>query len=235
MTEVGKLWRLQQLDLTRKKLQQQLEQSAEQTAYEETQTAAKHILRQLKENEKALGELQKQVRLGELELADLEAHIKEAEAALYGGAIANPRELASIEKKLALMRTKRDKQEESLLNSMQDMETLQSLVNEQRQEAETKTGQYKSARTELAARTSQLQQELAGTVQQRQSVAATVEPTWLSRYEKLGQQRPDVIATVEGAVCGACRLTLPQGLINQAAAGARPTYCEGCGRLLYMP
>lgn len=233
-TQISKLWQLQQLDLQRRKLQQQLAQPKHQAEHDQAQAAARQALQKLKACENTIDELQKKIRRAELDLAAVEAEIKESETSLYGGSITNSRELSAREQKLAQARSKRSRQEDALLTMMQELETYQQSAAKQRAQAKELTRRFKTAQASLIDETAQLRQELEQATIRRQQLADTVDPVWLARYTKMQQQRPDAIALLEGASCGACHVLLPNGLINQTG-GDEPTYCESCGRLLCLP
>jgi predicted nucleic acid-binding Zn-ribbon protein len=229
---VKTLWQLQQLDTEINKLQRKLDQPQHKAAYDKIHNEAGQSLRKFKKDEQSVEELQKRTRRGELELASLEAQIKDAETALYSGTTTNSRELAGIERKLATAREQRGKQEEDLLVTMQDTEIAQKALLTQKREARELTSQYKEAKAKLENEVTKLQGDLEQVTQKRQELAATVDPAWLTRYDKWRQQRPDAIALIEGSYCGVCHVLLPNGLISQAQTSDKPAYCESCGRIL---
>jgi predicted nucleic acid-binding Zn-ribbon protein len=230
--EIKKLWQLQQLDLMIIKLRQQLGQPQTKPAFDKIHSEAGQALRKVKRDELTAEELQKRIRRAELELATLEAQIKDAETALYSGTTTSAKELAGIERKLATAREQRSKQEEDVLETMQEMETLQQDLSGQKREARELTSQYKVAKTKLEDETTNLQNKLQQVTVERQDLAATIDTAWLTRYDKWRQQRQDAIALIEGSYCGVCHVLLPNGLISEVQTSGKPTYCESCGRIL---
>jgi len=234
-SDIENLWELQRLDLHCNKLRRRLEQPSRQVAHDEALALAKQELRRLKKAESRQEELTKLVRQGELEVATYQAQVKELEAVLYGGAITNSRDLAGMARKLAGVKAAQSKLEDELLVAMQELETVQQTATAARKRAKVLTRHYKEKQAELTEEITKVQQALDDYSQQRRDLAEYIAPDWLSRYEKLSRKLPDAVAKAEGNKCGACRLPLPSALVSQAAAQENPTYCEGCGRLLYVP
>jgi len=54
------------------------------------------------------------------------------------------------------------------------------------------------------------------------------------RYERMRRQMPNPVAAVVRGRCGACHLTLPQGILNRLRADEGLVQCEQCGRLLHL-
>jgi len=88
----------------------------------------------------------------------------------------------------------------------------------------------------LEARLAQLHQELAGHQAQRIRARSIISPGYLEAYEHIQQKKirsPWVVPMIEG-YCQGCHLKLSQeglaGLMNPE----KPSFCENCGRLLYI-
>ena len=88
---------------------------------------------------------------------------------------------------------------------------------------------------ELNARETNLRQELAGIVADRDAQAARVDPAALSRYESVGRRRGDhILVGVPKGVCGGCHMQLPQHIFLKAKGQQEIPSCPSCTRLLYF-
>lgn len=73
----------------------------------------------------------------------------------------------------------------------------------------------------------------------REKVARTVEPRWITSYERARQRYGRGIAAVRERVCLGCFVTLPTSAARPAADGegvevaGPPGLCASCGRVLY--
>lgn len=85
-------------------------------------------------------------------------------------------------------------------------------------------------------RSSGLGDELKQKEAERKELAADVDPTWLSRYERLFAKQGDAaIALVEHGTCGSCHMKLSPSQVVEARKSDSLTLCDFCGRMLYHP
>lgn len=85
-------------------------------------------------------------------------------------------------------------------------------------------------------RSAGLETELKQKEEARKALAAEVEPSWLSRYERLfAKQRDAAIALVEHGTCGGCHMKLSPAQVVEARKPNTLTLCDFCGRMLYSP
>jgi uncharacterized protein len=79
-----------------------------------------------------------------------------------------------------------------------------------------------------------LKKELASLESNRGELAAAIEDSTLSRYERIMKTRGDnVIVGIEHGVCGGCHMKIPAQLIVHCRAEQEITSCSNCGRILY--
>jgi len=88
--------------------------------------------------------------------------------------------------------------------------------------------------TELGAREENLRKELAQLEANREQLAAVVDESTRSRYERLFKNKGGmVVVGVQHGVCGGCHMKLQQQLIVSAQADQEIVTCSNCGRILY--
>jgi uncharacterized protein len=87
---------------------------------------------------------------------------------------------------------------------------------------------------QLAAREASLEKALAELSANREQLAAAVEETARSRYERLMRSKGEhVVVGVERGVCGGCHMRLPPQLLVTCQADKELVSCSNCGRILY--
>jgi len=87
---------------------------------------------------------------------------------------------------------------------------------------------------QLGAREGNLRKELADLSANREQLAAAVNETARSRYERLMRSKGGhVVVGVQHSVCGGCHMKLPPQLIVTCQAEKELVSCSNCGRILY--
>ncbi len=87
---------------------------------------------------------------------------------------------------------------------------------------------------QLGSREENLKQELAQLTANREELAAAVDDSARSRYERLVKSKGgNVVVGVQHGVCGGCHMKLPTQLIVTCQAQNELVGCINCGRILY--
>ncbi len=87
---------------------------------------------------------------------------------------------------------------------------------------------------DLAAREKNLQKEFNDLKVNRGELAAAVEESTRSRYERLFKQRgQNVVVGIQHGVCGGCHMQLNRQVIVTCQADQAIVTCPNCGRILY--
>lgn len=88
--------------------------------------------------------------------------------------------------------------------------------------------------TRLSEREQELRRELSNLQAGRQELAAQVDESARSRYERLLRSKGEnVIVGVQHGVCGGCHMRLPPQLLVTCQADKELVTCSNCGRMLY--
>jgi uncharacterized protein len=87
---------------------------------------------------------------------------------------------------------------------------------------------------QLDAREQNLLKELAKLEANREELAAAVDESARSRYERLVRSKGEnVVVGVQHGVCGGCHMKLPPQLLVTCQADKELVGCSNCGRILY--
>jgi len=222
---------LQDIDrqiLRAKKAQAALDNGAKATAastearglYDAKHTALQHVTGDLKD--------------AELKSASVEQKLKTYQGKLYQGTITNAKELANIEKEIAMLGRQRSDLDGRILELMDEVDQKKcdselALATSQAAEVALRSvvEKYKADYEKLSAEIVDL------TKQRAPAVAAVGDAALLKRYDDLRAKSGGVgIVQVVSGNCGGCGMTLPTAQVKHVKDAESVEVCENCGRLL---
>ena len=224
---------LQALDLEIGRLTRQLQQIDGALGDQLKVRAADHAINQA---EQALQASQRAQREAEMELATVEARIKDHEQKLYSGR-GNPRELEALQRDIAHDQERRGQLEERALTAMDATEKARAEVERVKAAVKRVLGEVSADHARLAAEREQVRSQLQTRQEQRAALAAKLDAGSLALYERLRQRMPDGIAAAEVVQnrCEGCRTTLPSAEIQRARRSEALSQCSACGRIIHVP
>lgn len=181
-----------------------------------------------------LHDLETSNRNKELELKSADAERKEKMGKAYGGKVADPKELAALERKIEELNRKRDKLETDILGLMDEIEK----TSEQAARQEKVVAQGQAIHDKIVADYSEARGRIEGEITQlaarRAELAPQIDAALLKEYETMRAKLDGVaVAGIEGNLCKACRNVLPQSAITTAKIGKVIIKCQNCRRMLY--
>jgi len=89
--------------------------------------------------------------------------------------------------------------------------------------------------TKLNTREENLKKELAELTSGRDQLAAAVDDSTRSRYDRLIKSKGEnVVVGVEHSACGGCHMKLPSQIVTTCRGQAEIVTCPNCGRILYF-
>ncbi len=126
--------------------------------------------------------------------------------------------------------------EKNVLDSMQNLETLQSqkllvtnAITELKELLESKS---KVAKDQINILTSELNEYRKSKLEK----SSKLDPRLSSLYKRVETRyRGDAVAFASGGACQTCFRSLPAQMFNQVMAGYNLTQCPGCSRILVNP
>ena len=155
-----------------------------------------------------------------------------AEAKLYGGVVANPRELRGLQADVEMIKRQRGRQEETLLEVMVGLDLSKSNRDASAQQLERMKATWKAEQRSLAAERERLRGEADALVERRGALVAGLPPAETALYEQVRKSRPQPVAQMHNSACGACRVGLPGRTAQEVRVSPSPTRCPNCGRIL---
>ncbi|HVF54181.1 MAG TPA: C4-type zinc ribbon domain-containing protein [Actinomycetota bacterium] len=171
---------------------------------------------------------------GEVEL--LETKIVREEQRLFSGGVSNPKELASLQAEVAMLKNKKSTLEDGLLEVMEQREiaagTLSSLESE-RSEAVTEARALTGTVTELLAA---IDAQTESHTVARTAILDDIPADLLELYEKLRATKHGVgVAPLVGATCQGCHTALPAKELERMRSEGGLQRCDNCRRILVIP
>jgi predicted nucleic acid-binding Zn-ribbon protein len=164
------------------------------------------------------------------------AEVQRREQRLYGGQIRDIHSMQTTQHEIEHHAGRQRELEDSLLAAMEDVEvTARKLQELDRDLAEAKAQRHRQVAT-WQAELQRVEADVVAAQAQRSQRAAPIPPGALDLYARLRQQKAGrAVATVQGNVCGVCRVTIPPTTLSRARPGVAFVQCDNCGRLIYVP
>ncbi len=126
--------------------------------------------------------------------------------------------------------------EDSELELMEQMEQVQPELQKEQALLKELAGKADGEKANLKKRVALIEDELSKLQADRQTLTGEVEPSALSRYERLMRSKGDAaVVAVHKGNCGGCHLHIPAQQVYNARYGEQLTSCDYCGRILYCP
>ena len=225
---------VQAIDTTIQQLDHRLAQLPERTALEEVEAKLVALRAQVTEAEDAKAALVKAQKKIEVEIADIEAKIEHDNEQLYAGG-SDPSVLQSLQHEIDTRKQRISSLEDDELELMEQVEPIDERLESLAREQEALDQEAAQATTALANKESEIDTERSAAVQEREALAADVDPDALARYETVRNRLGGMaVARLEGGVCGSCHMKLSaveHDRIQHLPPDAE-VQCEDCGRFL---
>lgn len=170
----------------------------------------------------------------EQEVEGIRQKLSALEKKLYGGTVANPKELEAMTLEAKQFRNQISTREDRLLEQYDRVEALTAAASEASARLEAARASYENSQRELSSERDELQASIAENEQQRVAVLAEIEAPTLRAYEGLRRTRAGLaVAEVAQRTCQGCRVTLPVNEEIKARSSPELVFCQSCGRILY--
>lgn len=227
------LLELQDLDARIRRLQHQLDELPEQQQLDEVASQDRALRDEQDTARIELEKVQAEQRRVEGEL-DLLRQRKEAEQTkLYGGGIANPRELQSLRAEIESTSRRVDEHETAVLDAMERAETFDNQIAElqaRRDELAAEIERLTIARDEAA---SHILAEKAELEVERDQHRGQLPDDLVERYDQAaGRYTMSPFGRLVDGMCTGCRIELPVVDVNDLLDGPPLGTCPQCRRPL---
>ena len=232
MTNAKELYTLQELDLALDRLDSQKAKAEKEY---ERGPALEAMEAEHQEESQRLEESQSLYKIQQPEVETQRERSAHLDGQLYGGEVANPRDLAVVEQEASNARQQLEKQDAEMVElSLQTEESQEKCAVLEKAIAEVRAS-WESRHAELKEIIDRLDEEREAIAGSRKSLGATFEATEIQRYENLRKAKGGLaVAKVERGLCQACRMSLPTQQQQQVRNGRQTVLCSTCGRILLL-
>ncbi|MCX7912111.1 MAG: hypothetical protein N2506_04020 [Dehalococcoidales bacterium] len=225
------LFQLQELD---SRIEQEERALFDRTARLGNRQVLDEAQKRLDDAKERLARVGRERRDAEWQADDLRSRIAASEKQLYGGRVTNPKELASLQREVEIMKSRRDQIETRALELIEAVEKVEKEVATLNEEYRRLEEDWQQEQKRLNGEVERLKSSLAELKAKRKEIAARLDGNCLDLYERLRQQKKNAVVRVEQGICSACRIALSASLLQRARSG-QLTQCGTCGRILFIP
>jgi uncharacterized protein len=192
--------------------------------------------------ERELGELRLSIDTFDRDAAKLEHEIDsitrkaaDEESRLYGGAVANAKELASIQHEVDNLKKRKSEREDELLVVLERREDVERRAKEAEEHATELRVAVDHVAGDAARELSTVSVDLVARRDERARVAAGIDPELLELYAELRPQKKGVAAvTLVDGVCQGCHEKLSSVELDRVKRTEGIARCEYCRRILVL-
>lgn len=228
--ELGRIYRMQQLDAQLAALER------ERAALDDGAAQARAVVQQRRSVERlreALRQAEQAARDAELELAAVEEKLKRIQGILYSGKVVNPKELQGYEAELESLRRRKDTLEELALTRLDACDAAGARLGEARAEDAALTARWEQCVVAYRERNAALDAQKDALAQKRAALLAAVDSELRRQFEAALRQHKPLVGLVEDDVCGACGIRLPVRLVKEHHVyPEREVMCPTCAAYL---
>ena len=225
----AQLNKLQQTDLEVQRKRQKLDE-IQSSSDDKTLLAVKS---ELNSRQQQLSVARKEQKDTEWELEDLEAKAKQFGHKLYSGTTKNPKELASLESEVKLLKSKIRRKEDELLQLMSQVEEMEAQVKTCDQKFQEVQQEWQQSQETVGQAKAALENELIKLEGIRQGLAEPIPAEIVALYEQLKLVKGLAVVRVEQGRCQGCHITLPTSQWQRVKAGDL-IQCNSCSRIMYV-
>lgn len=233
MSEIERLYKLQELDLRIASLENELAGLEAKLGDDSTLAEASRRVGVLEAHADQLASRRRTIGRS---LEGLQDRLEQIQSRLYGGAVTSVKEMEAAEEERAATERSIAESEDLLLEAMVKAEEIDDTLAKGRQIVEQLENQRRADVSALTAKVEDARGKLRALSPQRSEITAEIPPAVLHRYETLRSSKGGTaVARVERGLCSGCRMALSTSELQRVRSAADPMSCGSCRRLLYLP
>ncbi len=230
MTTLKQLYSLQEIDLDLDGLNSRIAGVEREL---ETRLFLGRIEDSLEQAKVRLQEIQSAHRALQLEVERQRERSSHLDTQLYGGDIANSRDLEMLQLEANNVRHQLEQQDVKLLELSLQAEDSRARIAALEQELADTQRAWETRQAELWGQLEELTDRQEALMKDRSTLAAGVDAIELTRYEGLRKSKGgQAVARVVRGLCQACRMSLPTQHLQRVRSGRQTVLCNSCGRML---
>jgi len=148
--------------------------------------------------------------------------------------IKTQREYEALTNEIAQIDEKLEKIESDELEALQEVETLNSDLEEQKVILEELKETIAERNKEVSKLSSEKQKELDKYLKEKKSIVSGLDKELIYKFEKIVKNKDGVgIISIKNNVCMGCNMLLPPQFVNDVRREDELIFCPNCSRILY--
>jgi hypothetical protein len=233
MRGMDRILDLQELDTSTDRLEhrrEQLDAGEELSAVRKEMEVAESRLGELR---LALDSVASEQRRLEHDIDSTSAKLAAEEKRMYGGSIANAKELEALQHEIASARERRSRAEDELLDQMVRREDLEARATDADAEVTAARARVEEAGGDAARELDEIAAALAERRASREALSSEIDQELLELYEDLRRQKKGIgAAAIVDGVCQACHEKLSAVELDRLKHTDGVKRCEYCRRIV---
>jgi len=180
-----------------------------------------------------LNQLEQTSRSKNLEVDDLDMHIRKYQQHLDEGIISF-KEMEALRTKIVHQRKRISEMEDEALALMEDIEAEKTRFTGAQTTLTEREKELRASCQEINRQIAQVKEEIALAQKARAKIAEKMQSHLLNRYEKLHTEYYDPVVVITNGTCSGCNLRVSGNTVERARSDMDITTCENCSRILYV-
>jgi predicted nucleic acid-binding Zn-ribbon protein len=228
--QIDLLVKLQEIELESNQLSTQLDELP--LKLEKIDVELRMFQETITEEENRLADLKKEYRIHEYD-ADINlSRIKKSKEKL--GSVKTNKEYQSSLKEIEDLEGINSKIEDDMIECLEAMDGIESIIDAKKTEYSQLSDRIKAEKDLLEKQSHQAKESLARLDADRLSLAETITPELLKKYDMVKELVGKVaISAVKNAVCQGCNVNIPPQSYNELLRFDTLMFCPHCQRIIY--
>jgi predicted nucleic acid-binding Zn-ribbon protein len=234
MTEWKILREIQQLDLRKTTLENQLKRLPLAKELKELKAEIEAGQAALKEKIEAYEGDKKLLKQKEDETAGQEEKIEALTKELYSGQADSVKELAGAAARLDELKEGLGMLDDQVIGMMETLEGQKQAIMDETVDLKAKKERFRQFHQQYQNKKDEISAEIERIPSRQEELVKDVMPEIIALYQGLQGKFPDgmVVAETQKGICSGCHMGVSFDIIKQLKSDGKIIYCDHCGRIL---